>query len=593
MNEDSLSKMLNDGGKSIFDCYEFDTALSKANDGDGEAMYFVALGYFIGRGVEQDLQKAIAWLTKSIEKNCGLAFHLGGLVFLDERFSQYENEISPNQCFSIGALYGNGCCMYRMALISEDEGTCSKSELDEKFAEAKKAMENDLYKDKGYFTQYYLGRMYFLGQGCEVDYEQAFNYMLGAALKKVDLAYNEVGMCYFKGLGVEKNLQVAKRYFSLALEVPSLKEIASSNLKLIEDELKSENSSVAAIKEEKDENAVKEEKNEKVVNVVDKKYGKNFFITSYVLIAVLFALRIVGDILLYRYYERRTLGHYYIERFYTEPGIRIMIGCALKYYLVALFTLFLLFKGNKDKRAKKVLIIFILLFLLEIFYDVLRLHVFSASNLIFIRYKGINEIIRLLGLLPDKISEFTFELFAPIYITLLLLTAIIVGAFYLGLRFKKTWWTYLLVAFLPLGIIGLVFIFAVKIILVCLDLALNGAPVNHISVNPYDYDNSSDDKYDYKNNCDSSSNENNEVLSMEDKAKEYVGFVGLFVLFYNEGDWYIMDYYRTKRRAKVEITNDYGSTYFSAGGKRFKLDSINYYTDNCYRVECLSGENSF
>jgi TPR repeat protein len=65
-------------------------------------------------------------------------------------------------------------------------------------------------------AQYYLGLMYYYGQGVQMNYKEAVDWFSKSAQNNYNKAQYYLGLAYYYGHGVTKNLETAKDWFSKA-----------------------------------------------------------------------------------------------------------------------------------------------------------------------------------------------------------------------------------------------------------------------------------------------------------------------------------------------------------------------------------------
>ncbi len=67
-------------------------------------------------------------------------------------------------------------------------------------------------------AQFNLGFAYYVGQGVEPDYDEAFRLFQLAADQGFPVAMFALGDCYYEGNGVEKDLEKAGEWYQKALD---------------------------------------------------------------------------------------------------------------------------------------------------------------------------------------------------------------------------------------------------------------------------------------------------------------------------------------------------------------------------------------
>lgn len=152
-----------------------DECVEKAHQGVAEAQYKLALRYFKGDGVEQDMQEAVKWLTKASDQGLAAA----------------QNEL--------------GCSYYN--------GEGAEKDLNTAFAlfteAAKKGNAN---------AQANLGLCYYYGDGTCINYAVAVQWLKKAAEKGIDYAQYHLGQCYLDGIGVKKDMYEARKWLRQAAD---------------------------------------------------------------------------------------------------------------------------------------------------------------------------------------------------------------------------------------------------------------------------------------------------------------------------------------------------------------------------------------
>lgn len=153
----------------------FSLALVKAEGGDSEMMGLVAYAYEIGKGTAIDLGKAIYWATKASEKgNARASFQLVKI---------YHGERYP--------LYANLEKLRFYLLMSAEQGDVDGQGL--------------------------LGFEYLAGDNAfKRNFAKAMEWSMKACQKDEVMSCGNVGVMFMGGLGVNKDLIQAHRYFHKA-----------------------------------------------------------------------------------------------------------------------------------------------------------------------------------------------------------------------------------------------------------------------------------------------------------------------------------------------------------------------------------------
>ncbi len=177
-----------------------------------EALFNLGIIYHKGKGVEQDFEKAISYYEGATKMNLSEAlFHLGLMYHEGEGVEQdYEKAIyyyeraanmnDPEALFNLGFMYyeGEGVEQDYEKAIFYYEGA-AKMDLSE-------ALVN-------------LGLMYREGQGVEQDSEKAISYFKRVADMNDPAALFNLGLMYFRGQGVKQDYEKAISYFKRAANV--------------------------------------------------------------------------------------------------------------------------------------------------------------------------------------------------------------------------------------------------------------------------------------------------------------------------------------------------------------------------------------
>lgn len=165
-----------------------------------QAQYEMGLCHLYGRGAEKNPKQAIDWLEKAINNNGNPAalytlglMHMKGLGIEVNSNTAFEYSMKsaqqgyPKGQTQLGLCYLNGI------------GTTKD------FKQAKEYFEKALHNNSNPIAQYYIGCLYYKGQGVKVDHELAFGCYLKSAFKNFPDAQTAVGECYMNGLGTKKD----------------------------------------------------------------------------------------------------------------------------------------------------------------------------------------------------------------------------------------------------------------------------------------------------------------------------------------------------------------------------------------------------
>ena len=146
-----------------------------AESGDAAAQYALGMKLWLGRGMKQDTNAAIVWLTRSAAQDYPLAESALGVM--------YEDGDGVHQDFAKAAFY-----YARAAQSGEALG------------------------------QYRLGLLYLNGRGVAKDTANAARWFRAAAEQGIAEAQNNLGYLYAMGMGVAKDLQAALGWYQKAAQ---------------------------------------------------------------------------------------------------------------------------------------------------------------------------------------------------------------------------------------------------------------------------------------------------------------------------------------------------------------------------------------
>jgi len=188
-----------------------------------DSYYNVALNYYIGTGVEKDLNHALTWAILATENKIISSYYLIGSIYISE-FKGKDLKLAK-KWFEIGADLINSDndkseairsissrCIYTLGqMYFKSIGV----EKDEKkgFELVKKASEMNLPD-----AMYLYGSFYFEGMIVEQNYSEAKNiFEKGATLNNINCII-QLGNMYTFGLGLQKDLSEAHKWYNLAIE---------------------------------------------------------------------------------------------------------------------------------------------------------------------------------------------------------------------------------------------------------------------------------------------------------------------------------------------------------------------------------------
>lgn len=183
----------------------------KANSGDIESQYSLALMYQLGRSVPKDYNQAILWYTKAAEQGSAKAqYELGRLYEIGA--GTIKDYLQAFQFYAQAAVQEHPKAQYSLALLYS-KGLGVGRDYPEAVTWFTKAANKGLAD-----AQYQLGFMYYKGLGVDQDDLQAEKWLLKAAMQNNAKAQYQLGLLYCKDRGDEKphDYKEAVKWFSKA-----------------------------------------------------------------------------------------------------------------------------------------------------------------------------------------------------------------------------------------------------------------------------------------------------------------------------------------------------------------------------------------
>ena len=214
--------------------------LDRAQSGDGIAMYQYAVALENGTGIPQDEAEALFWYRKSCNAGCPDGIHEMATIFQWGALGVDENEKEAIRLYGEAAQMGHpkaqnsyayfletddpreACRWYKAAAENGFSmgmsnyarclyyGIGTDKKFDEAFKWLIKAAEAD---EKNDGAQYMLGILYFNGDGVEKDLVRSAQWYRKAAENGHESAQYELALCYLYGDGVEANTEEAIHWF--------------------------------------------------------------------------------------------------------------------------------------------------------------------------------------------------------------------------------------------------------------------------------------------------------------------------------------------------------------------------------------------
>ena len=194
----------------------FEQALAKANKGDADAQWQLALMYKVGnKGAPHSFEDAIKWYTKAVD-----AGHARAMCGLGRMYEEGQGvEKSPTEAMNLylqSAANGYARAYSFIGYMYEDGVGVQKS--------YKKALSYFLKgANKGDpLSQCNAGRCYAHGLGCKVSGSDAVKWLTKAAEQKSAYACEQLGFYYKTGFaGLPKSEAAALKYYRLGAEYGS------------------------------------------------------------------------------------------------------------------------------------------------------------------------------------------------------------------------------------------------------------------------------------------------------------------------------------------------------------------------------------
>jgi len=204
-------------------CLQSDDDLKKAepllrkaaNLGDDSAEYFLYILYKNGLGVEKDENRALKYLTQSVNHGNPDALNAFGELLVEDYKINYESKelLKKAEAYFLNASeYGNSEALFNLGEIYR--------EFEDKNLRYQKSF--PFYKESALLgddnAQYRLAEYYLNGLGVEEDLEQAFVWYQKSAEQENAKAQNMLGRCYEEGWGVAKDESKAFEWYKQAAE---------------------------------------------------------------------------------------------------------------------------------------------------------------------------------------------------------------------------------------------------------------------------------------------------------------------------------------------------------------------------------------
>ncbi len=175
----------------------FEEIKSLAYQGNERAQYNLALSFYTGELLEQNIDSAVFWFTKSAEAGVAFAQYNLGLIY-HQGSGVRKNDVEAEKWFLMAARHYDDECQ-----------SGSRGDAVQWFTLA--ALQN--YPD----AQNMLGNVYLSGEGATVDYQKALKWYKLAAVEGHPVAMFNLGYMYYYGRGVYPNKTIAAHWIKKAM----------------------------------------------------------------------------------------------------------------------------------------------------------------------------------------------------------------------------------------------------------------------------------------------------------------------------------------------------------------------------------------
>ena len=184
----------------------------KANDGDAQAQFELALCYAKGKDVERNMELAFDWHKKAAEQgHVNAQFALGLYYILNMGRIQQVNECL-NKWILVETMQKVNPAL-NLAFSHAMGINFSGADNDLAFTWLKKAAEQNHAE-----ANYWLGICYRDGIGTECNNELSFECYKKAAEQGYEDAYYWLALCYHEGKGIEQSDELAAEWITKAVE---------------------------------------------------------------------------------------------------------------------------------------------------------------------------------------------------------------------------------------------------------------------------------------------------------------------------------------------------------------------------------------
>lgn len=200
-----------------------------ADRGDPEAQYQLGLCYFLGKGVNPDIQRAIELFREAAHgENAGAYFMLGECYKAGKGVE--KNQTESMKCYEQGAARGHSDALFAIVEAADDGDAEANRWMKEQSSispeEARRIKEAVKSQKKAKFKRYessarsgnadaqcIVGVAYLVGRGVDKDPKQAVKWFRMASQQGSPDAIYWLGTCYHDGQGVSRNPSESTKCF--------------------------------------------------------------------------------------------------------------------------------------------------------------------------------------------------------------------------------------------------------------------------------------------------------------------------------------------------------------------------------------------
>ena len=193
---------------------DYDAVRNNADSGEVDAQYFLGFAMVYGMfGLKTDIEKGFAYLKSAAEAGHAKAqFHLA-LQYMEMSDVKDDRELAMEGIKWVRAAADQGEAVAQLFMVA----THITGEYLPKDGVEILRWAHLAYAQGSTLGAAMVGKMYAFGfDGLEPEPEKAMEPLLYAFNAKVDIAAADLGVMYLHGLGVEKDIDKARRYLKFA-----------------------------------------------------------------------------------------------------------------------------------------------------------------------------------------------------------------------------------------------------------------------------------------------------------------------------------------------------------------------------------------